>query len=229
VSVNRLLQQLSLVFETVEPASANADVFGPALRHLLIVACTEVEAAWRGILSANSYPQAARLTTNDYVKLLAPMRLDEYALRLALYQDEWTEIVTPFATWDPTQATQSLTWYDAYNATKHDREGSRSRASLRAVIDAVAAAVILLAAQFGEDAPDVRAALNHMSGFELVAEPSWHATELYFPADSTATRSNELRCGAKHRRKNSGRARTRVTSSQRSRLDPALISSRCRA
>lgn len=186
-SVHRLLQQLSAVFETIEPTLANADVFGPALRHLLILACTEVEAAWRGILVANRHARAlvpdARLNTTHYVELLAPMRLNEYELRLALYQDEWTDVVAPFARWAAANPTASLSWYDAYNAAKHDREQSRGRANLRSVIDAVAAAIILLVAQFGDDAPEVRAVLDHMSGFELVREPSWASDELYFPAD----------------------------------------------
>lgn len=186
-SVHRLLQQLSSVFETVEPTLANAQVFGPALRHLLILACTEVEAAWRGILVANRYARSlvpdARLNTTDYVNLLTLMRLNEYELRLALYQDEWTDVVAPFSRWAPANPTRTLPWYDAYNAAKHDREQARARANLCAVIDAVAAAFILLTAQFGEDAPEVRAVLDHMSGFELVREPAWAADELYFPAD----------------------------------------------
>ena len=104
-------------------------------------------------------------------------------VRLALYQNEWTDDLAPFASWNSANSTASLPWYDAYNAAKHDRENSRARANLRAVIDAVAASFILLAAQFGEEAPEVRVVLDHMSGFELVREPTWDARQLYFPAD----------------------------------------------
>lgn len=196
VSVYRLLQQLASVFETLTPSRRNREAFGPALRHLLILACTEVEAAWRGVLFANHHANAMkpkpRLSTQDYVHLLQPMRLDSYQLRLALYQDEWTETVTPFANWNHKQSSESLAWYAAYNATKHDRETSGDRANLRAVIDAVAAAVALLVAQFGEEAQEVRAVLDHNAGFEVVGKPVWEPAELYFAADEHGCRAVPL-------------------------------------
>jgi hypothetical protein len=41
------------------------------------LAATEVEAQWRGVLAPNGC-SPARLSTADYVKILKPMRLDEY-------------------------------------------------------------------------------------------------------------------------------------------------------
>ncbi len=196
VTVHRLLEQLARVFESIEPARANAGAFGPATRDVLFLACTEVEAAFRGVMVANGHrggrDATYRFSMRDYVQLLAPMRLNEYRLRLALYQDEWIDEVSPFATWSTTAPTQSLNWYDAYNAAKHDREGARNRATLRAVVDAVAAAYLLLVAQFGKDSREVRHVLDHIAGFEFVSEPTWRHDELYFPADAAGFNAVQL-------------------------------------
>jgi hypothetical protein len=184
-SVHQLLVQLAGVFNVVEPSDANRTAHGPEMRRVLLLACMEVEAALRGILLANGYamPPNNRLTTNQYVELLEPMRLNEYSLRLTLYRDEWQHPVAPFANWTRAHPSASLPWYEAYNFAKHDREGERHRADLNAAIDAVAAACILLVAQFGDRSVDVRAVLDHIAGFLFERQPEWTSDQLYFTAD----------------------------------------------
>lgn len=182
-SVHQLLVQLAGVFDVVEPSDTNRTAHGPEMRRVLLLACMEVEAAARGILTVNRYPDTNRLNTSDYVELLEPMRLNEYALRLTLYRDEWQYPVTPFLSWNSSHPTRSLSWYDAYNAAKHDRESNRHRADLQSVVDAVGAACILLVAQSGDRAAEVRAVLEHIAGFVFESQPEWRPEQLYFPAD----------------------------------------------
>jgi hypothetical protein len=55
----------------------------------------------------------------------------------------------PYAHWDSNNPTKSLHWYDAYNKTKHDREGNLHYATLENAVHAVGAAVVMFYAQFG--------------------------------------------------------------------------------
>ena len=119
----------------------------PQIRELLLLAATEAEASWAAILKANRYPPKDRLNTTDYVKLLDPMLLDSYTLSLASYPD--FPAFAPLKGWDPKRPTQSLDWYDAYNATKHNREEHLDVATLERVIHAVGATVVMFFAQFG--------------------------------------------------------------------------------
>ncbi len=148
VALRILLDKLAVVFQTIEPTRENQATFGHLVRELLLIACMEVEASWSAVLRENGY-SGSRFTTKDYVKLLAPMRLDGYRLSLRFHAD-FPEFA-PFAGWHGAAATQSLPWYDSYNKTKHDRETHLSSASLMNAIHAVGAAVVMFYAQFGYD------------------------------------------------------------------------------
>jgi hypothetical protein len=56
-----------------------------------------------------------------------------------------------FGDWDAASPTKSLTWYDAYNKTKHDREENLKFATLSNAVQAVGATVVMFHAQFGFD------------------------------------------------------------------------------
>jgi hypothetical protein len=142
----------------------------------LILACTEVESHCRGVLNANGVA-GERLSMNDYVKLRAAMRLDEYAIAFPSYP--WLEPIRPFFGWGSTgKPTQDLPWYDAYNAVKHDRENKFERANLASVFAAVAACAIMIEAQFG--LPDgLGLGSDLMAFFEFAEVPSWPLAELY--------------------------------------------------
>jgi hypothetical protein len=53
---------------------------------------------------------------------------------------------TPFSSWGPLGG--KLTWYDAYNVTKHDRHTQFKKTSFGNLLDAVAGLVALLSSQF---------------------------------------------------------------------------------
>jgi hypothetical protein len=150
VAVQVLCDRLEHLFRVVEPVPANLPTFGHEIRSLHLLACMEVEAALSAVLRANGYP-GTRWNTTDYVKLLNPMHLAEYAFRLAYYPN--IPLIAPFSTWSNAQSTQSLPWYHAYNQTKHDRENHFADATLGNAIAAVCGAVALFHAQFGRLEP----------------------------------------------------------------------------
>lgn len=173
-----LARTLEQVCQTVHPEGANLDVYGHDIRNLLILACTEVEAHWRGVLTANGLT-LHRPTTTDYVKLARPMRLREYAVSIGAFP--WIEPITPFGAWGTSgKPTQELAWYDAYNDTKHDRDGQFPRATLRNAMEAVCANVVMAVAQYG-----LERALGDgsmlIANYTLVATPDWKPADLYTP------------------------------------------------
>ena len=98
VAAEVLVSQLKAIFRTIEPAPENGKTFGQEIRNVLLLACMEVESAWTGVLKANGYPQLGHWKTGDYVKLLLPMRLKEYAVSM-LHYPEYPP-VSPFSTWE---------------------------------------------------------------------------------------------------------------------------------
>ncbi|HTV32936.1 MAG TPA: hypothetical protein VME69_07515 [Methylocella sp.] len=174
-----LTRQLGGICQTVQPEEKNLDAFGHDIRNLLILACTEAEAHWRNVLVANGITQKQKCyKTGDYVKLLDPMKLDQYAVMFPNYP--WLPAFNPFEGWDTTAATRSLVWYDAYNAVKHDRETQFERASLRRVFEAISACVIMMAAQFGS-AEGLGQGSELRSFFHLSCIPDWPLSAYYIP------------------------------------------------
>jgi hypothetical protein len=178
-SARNILRQLPELFRFLEPAPRHRRVYSDQLRALLILACTEVESSWKAILHANGVPKAKlkKLRTSDYVKLLHPMRLSEWRLSLPNHP-RWPP-VEPFRSWDASKPSESLPWYDAYNATKHDREGALHRATLDNVVSAMAGVVVMVAAQFGVDAIRYKGAVT--DEFVVDSAPKWSPSEWYVP------------------------------------------------
>jgi hypothetical protein len=174
-----LFARARAVFGTIEPVPAHAEVYGHELRQLLILACTEVEAAWRGILSAN-WPNPRPLRdawkTKQYVRVGAPLRLAEWAVRLG--RDPGRSEYAPFAAWSTAAPTASLAWYEAYHAAKHDREANLCRATLGHTVHALAAVYVLLLAQFGPTQAAASLAREN-DLFVIARQPSWDATTSY--------------------------------------------------
>ncbi len=168
-----LRYQLENILRTVHPVADNFGAYGHDIRNLLILASTEVEAHWKGVLAANGVNGR---NTNHYVKLAEPLKLREYAIRLPFYP--WLEAVKPFDGWGPNcNPSKDLRWYDAYNAVKHDRENQFKQATLTNALQAVCGCAVMLFAQFGTSGFHYRAEVN--SFFELAEVPVWHPSETY--------------------------------------------------
>ncbi len=170
-----LARQLERLCHTVHPDVRTLATFGHDIRNFLLLACTEVETHWRGVLRANGIAKA-RLGTSDYVVLNAAMRLDEYSVDFPAYP--WLEPVRPFEGWGSTgRPTQELAWYDAYNAVKHNREEEFRRASLLNAFSAASACAIMMAAQYGVAEGLGRS--NAGAFFALASTPRWKLGEVY--------------------------------------------------
>lgn len=170
-----LTRQLNRICQTVQPMEQTFSTFGHDIRNLLILACTEVETHWRGVLTANGMTKG-RYDTHDYVKLRYAMKLDEYTVAFPNYP--WLAAFRPYEAWSTNCPTGSLKWYAAYNATKHNRETEFVQATLRHAFEAISACVIMMVAQFGltmglgQDS-ELR------SFFDLSAVPTWPLSEVY--------------------------------------------------
>lgn len=173
------------VFRVVEPDDLNAASYGHRIREVLFLACTECEAAWKAVLRENRYYPKCRpiMTTHDYVKVVEPLGLKSWKLSFYSHPEYTTE---PYVNWNASKPTGSLAWYEAYNATKHNREHEFPQASLRNMIDAAAGLFVMIKAQFGAFRHELEQGLDE---FKIVEEPAWPMGDLYVrpeaPADWT--------------------------------------------
>lgn len=149
VVIELLIKKMNELFLTIEPTEKNVHVFGLKIRELLLLACMEVEASWKGVLKEHEYIKNSKQpwNTTDYIKLLEPMCLANYTLALRSYPN--FPHFQAFSCWSQDQPTKSLYWYNAYNNTKHDREASLHEATLLHAIHSVGAVVVMFCAQFG--------------------------------------------------------------------------------
>ena len=147
-SIRLLVQELDELLFYIDPSTEGLESYSHKTRELLILSCTEVENQWHTFFQRSNFsPLNERFfTTNDYVKLLGRLYLNDYfvKLRAGSYQAK----IVPFLLWDSANPTTSLTWYDAYNKTKHDRYINFNQAKLKYVIDSIAANIILYAVQY---------------------------------------------------------------------------------
>ncbi len=168
-----LVRRLEMICQTVQPSDSTLDVYGHEIRNLLILAATEAEMHWRGILAANR-PSITAFNSKQYVKLVEPLRLTDYAVSYRDFPD--LRSIAPFAGWLRADPTKSLGWYHAYNGVKHNREAEFDRGTLRRAFEAVSACIALLIAQFGPFALGAE-----LSDFVEVEMPVWPIREMYLP------------------------------------------------
>jgi hypothetical protein len=142
------IQRLDELLLFVEPTAQSLSVYSHKARELLILACTEVEAQWKHYMAlAGVQPQRQGFTTSDYVNLCAPLHLQEYEISLSRHEE--VPPIRPFHGWSASRPTQSLSWYDAYNKTKHDGKEQFGAATVLACIQSVAANIAMFCVRFG--------------------------------------------------------------------------------
>lgn len=145
---------LQSIFEYVEPSDASRTAFSYRIHALLMRTCIEIEANFKAILEENDFTPKGRLSITDYRKIDVTHHLSSYAVHLPIWNGtppQWK----PFEPWlagrDKAEY-HPLPWYQAYNASKHDRHEAFKQANLEHLISAVAALLIVISAQFkGED------------------------------------------------------------------------------
>jgi hypothetical protein len=144
-----LIEKLDDLLLYIEPEGSGLLAYGHKTRELLIIACTEVENQWKSLIDkSGATPINGRTyTTQDYVRLYSKAHLGEYRIHLRNYNS--IPPIIPFCGWSSTNPTQSLSWYDSYNKTKHDRDTSFSESSLHNVLQAVVANIAMFCVRFG--------------------------------------------------------------------------------
>jgi len=147
-ALRSLLGKLDELLLYIEPDPRSFNTFSHKTRELLILACTEVENSWKYYMDkAQVSPvQGKNYTTRDYVKLASKLHLSDYRFVLRSYEN--LPPIRPFEKWDESKPTKSLTWYDAYNKTKHDRSKHFQEATFWNCIHAVMANLVMHAVKF---------------------------------------------------------------------------------
>ena len=82
-----LTRKLETICQTVQPSESTLAVYGHEIRNLLILAGTEAEMHWRGILIANGAPRTTKFNSNEYFKLVEPLKLRDYAINFYDFPD----------------------------------------------------------------------------------------------------------------------------------------------
>jgi hypothetical protein len=140
-----LQKDLQTLFEYIEPADQNLSAYSFRTHELLLRTCIEIEANFKAILRTNTYSQTSRnWNMTDYVKVDKSHYLSDYTVKMP-YWSGGSDIRTPFADW---KNGHRLTWYQAYNVSKHDRAQELKAATFNDVIDAFCGLSALLTAQF---------------------------------------------------------------------------------
>jgi len=138
-------KDLQTIFEFIEPSDQNLSTYSFRTYELLLRTCTEIEANFKAIFRANTYSRAsANLNMRDYIKIDKSHNLSDYEVQMP-YWTGASRIRKPFADW---KNGHSLTWYQAYNSSKHDRAQELKEATFSHLIDAFCGLSSVLAAQF---------------------------------------------------------------------------------
>jgi hypothetical protein len=146
-SLRILIGKLDDILLYIEATINGLNTYGHKTRELLILACTEVEQYWTQYMKlASSGPTGRTFTTNDYIKLHAPLHLADY--EVSFRQSNSIQPIAPFKSWNRENPTRSLNWYDAYNKTKHDRGSYFTEATLYNCFCALSAIISLFCVRY---------------------------------------------------------------------------------
>jgi hypothetical protein len=139
-----LLKDLQELFDYIEPADKNLSCYSYRVHSLLLRAWVEVEANCKAILREHGYSKAGDLKMADDKKINQTHLLSQFQVKAPTWSGSHGTR-TPFGSWS---SGGSLPWYQAYNATKHDRYSEFEEATFGHLIDACCGVLVLLSAQF---------------------------------------------------------------------------------
>lgn len=142
-------KDLQTVFDYIEPSNENSKCYSFRIHEIIMRSCIEIEANFKSILAANRYhksknAKARNMDIKDYFKINQNHRLCSYKVKLPFWRGD-RNIRSPFKEWI---SGHSLSWYNSYNNTKHNRDKNFQEANLDNAIDAVCALYIVLSSQF---------------------------------------------------------------------------------
>ena len=140
-------KDLQNLFDYIEPSDINSVCYSYRIHELLLRTCVEVEANCKAILTENGYLKSGDLNMTDYKKINKSHHLSSYEIKLPLWHGI-KALRKPFEEWN---TIGSLSWYKAYNATKHNRHQEFHLASFENLVNAICGLVAILSAQFWEE------------------------------------------------------------------------------
>jgi hypothetical protein len=147
---------LQSILEYLEPSDECRTAYSYRIHALLLRTCIEVEANFKAILEENNFtpPSNRSLNMTDYRKVDATHHLSSYEVMLPIWNGA-PPIWKPFEPWKSVRGQSGhvgLPWYQAYNASKHDRQDEFKKANFENLVSAVAGLLVLISSQFcGQD------------------------------------------------------------------------------
>lgn len=141
-----LLKDLQELFDYVEPADNNHSCFSYRIHALLLRVCVEVEANCKAILQENGYSIKRDFNMGHYRMINETHLLSSYQIKIPNWRGK-QNVRIPFSAWEI--GDKRLSWYQAYNDTKHNRHSAFETANFEHLIDAYCGLLVLLSAQFG--------------------------------------------------------------------------------
>ncbi|MFN7835396.1 MAG: hypothetical protein ACK5NY_06375 [Burkholderiaceae bacterium] len=141
------------LFEFIEPSDINFNTYSYRTHELFMRTCIEIEANFKAILKENIFnpsdhkgnPKSEKLwNLTDYKKINKTHHLSSYKVIFPIWGGS-DSTFTPFKEWENGN---SLSWYQAYNKSKHDRHGNFKQANFKNLLTAVSGLVVILSSQF---------------------------------------------------------------------------------
>lgn len=189
------------LFEFIEPSDINLTTYSFRIHELLMRTCIEIEANFKAILQENIYSPVykkgekqgqlrpeSKWNIDDFKIVNKTHHLDNYNVELPFWTGKKGKI-QPFENW---ALGQPLTWYEAYNKSKHNRLNSFQKANFSHLLEAFTGLFVLLSSQFGRESfSTYEKSLNvsvdsyfssdfGIGGFLMVTFPdNWRDDEIY--------------------------------------------------
>ena len=145
---------LQRLFEFVEPSDTNLSAYSYRIHELFMRTCIEIEANFKAILKENIFNPTdkngdprpeKRWNIHDYRKVNKTHHLSAYKVHIPIWEGT-SSVYEPFKQWS---SSKDLSWYQAYNKSKHDRRFEFKEANLENLLNSVAGLLVLLSSQFG--------------------------------------------------------------------------------
>lgn len=141
----QLQKEMENLFLYVAPADKNLKTYSYHIHELLIRICIEIEANFKAIFAENHYSKQEKdFTIEDFWKIDISHKLSDYKVKMPTWEG-MNKVFEPFASW---KKSTSLSWYRAYNRSKHNRDKCFKEANLKNLMDAFCGLYIVLTAQF---------------------------------------------------------------------------------
>ena len=143
-----LQNELKELFSFVEPADNNRKTFSYRIQQLLIRVCIELETNFKAIMAENKYSRNDQWwNINDYWKINFSHKLSDYKVVMPQWEGKNKEF-SPFSEW---RISPKLSWYRAFQHTKHNRASKLYEANLGNLMNAFCGLFVVLTAQFKDE------------------------------------------------------------------------------